>query len=244
MADRLRVEAVLETEGAGAWVSAPQYGTELPDPERATYLLTRTATGAFGMAIRGYSQGDPLVGVVAADKTLGVTVGDKAYDAIGFFDNVMAVDTDDDRERYAAHMQLPEEQRSRLLLHVLEQSQEGAWNLLQPAEYNDYDSAGRLVFISPELVTLASGKFGEPDGVSSYAGFGGYKLNPPKSAKVVEDGPLFNIVPHDSSARGMVVSAIHERISSLPTMVTSAGELTPAMVETAESLVPPADSAA
>lgn len=239
MADILRIDAVLETEGAGAWVSAPEYGNDLPVAEDATFLLTRTTAGALSMAVRGYNGGEPLVGVTdSGSSNLGVQVGSKTYDAIRAFANLISVG-DEERERYAEAIRLPEEPRNALLLHVLEQEKQGVWDLLNPAEYNDYDSAGQLVFISLGLVTHARGRFGEPDGDSSYAGFGGYKLDAPEPAKILKDGPEFKIVPHHegSAYRGGVVSAIHERITSYPTRVIHAAEVTPEMIEAAEALV-------
>lgn len=228
MAERLNVWEINKTGNAGAWVSAPEYGGELPESDQTKFLVTRTANGLWTAAIRGYREGEALHAEVAsASKSLlGVEVDGTVYHAFGHTDAMMPV-TDEQRGFYDAIVKSPEVQRD-LLAQVLEQEDAGVWAILGPAEYNLYDSYAELSISDADHVGLRWGSFtgGADTGSSSEGGFSGYMLGDAIAARTQHNGPLHRVAPLDSSAHGLFANSLVDRIKQFPTRASLTRELT------------------
>jgi hypothetical protein len=230
MPDRLRLN-MEGLEGAGHWVEAPGYGYELPPAEQIGYLITKTDSGSMSLAVRGYREGEEMPLTTDGEGRMAVTEGEARYPVLSR--GVVMPVGDEDYERYREAVRLPEEDKG-WLIQVLEQQKQGRFDLLGPAEYNDYDSFAQLVYGNPRQVALRWGSFGhfeDEDAETSAGGYAGYKLKAAIGAYVLNTGPLYAVVPYESSQRrhGIIASSIDERtISNYPTLAQQTAEFSEA----------------
>ena len=204
MSDRIQMRELAETDEAGIWVDAGEYGTDLPSETGARFVLQRTAKGLWNLAVRGYNSGEQLESVVTRAGELAVKVGDSHYPTLDQHHGVIPVDPDT-AEEYMEAVKLPETLQG-LLVQVLENAAErkqSGWNVMGPAEYNDYDTFARLVI------------FGE--GTAGLAWQEGEVFGFPLTSEIVQEGPNYQIRPYDRRVRCLSTSAVADRVANYPT---------------------------
>lgn len=226
MASRISIHELSGVEQPGVWVSPQAYGSELPSAEEVRFVIERSASGLWSAAIRGFNGGEPIDLLPAGDREFNARAGGVEDKAFEFFDQVLEV-SPEETDTFQEIVRQPEARKG-MLVQVLEAEQPGVWDMLSPAEYNEYDSFGQLVYNNPDEAALSWGDFtGDPaNGVVSAGGYAGYVLNKAKPSRVLQNGPLFYVAPLDKS-QGVRVSSIRERTSYFPKVAELASPLTP-----------------
>ena len=221
MPNRFQMRDLPSVEGSGTWVSADQYGSELPAEDSAKFVLQHHKKGTWGIAIRGYNDGERMTSLMEGSGEVGVVLKDNVFPAVESLVGVIPVD-DETGEKYLEAVKQPET-TTNLLVQVLEQRASGIWSVQAPAEYNNYEAFAHL-HIGEAGLALAWGKFTQssetPESDSQF-----YRFDEVVPATLNNVGPLYYVKPADDSVRGLSSSALTERTRDYPDLVSLFGEI-------------------
>jgi len=219
----------LEITGKQAyWVAAEDYGGNPLSPEQNRFVLERTASGLWSVAVRGYHDGEPVELALGKNNHMQQMLNDGSNGAevFGFADEVHQI-ASDEVDEYMSRVTEPED-REGLLVQILEQQREGVWDLTAPAEYNDYDSFATLTLVEPGQSVLQWGTFGGDIYTGNYSAGGhtGYNLDNPVLVKLVKNDSALGISPYLSSKSGLQTDSLRQRVMKWPTRTIHMREIT------------------
>lgn len=222
MAEVIQFQNIPEHENE-AWVGVGPHGHFAPIAERADFIVNRTVSGLFTVAVRGYSEGaavllnfengdDPSVEINGSQYFL----PEVATERVAAIDSARVLD-------YLAAMKLPEEPvnsdnvHSCAIARIFEQGLVGVWNI----DHNEEgQAAAKLVFQDADSVGI------HPYNKSVWDSAAKSYTQPDPAIvpmQVFREGPMITLEPYGQRSSQQSYNALSDRMTRLHWAVKQMG---------------------
>lgn len=135
---RTRIGEAIVDPNHPFWVNAPRYGEEVPVEGELRFILRKTPSDLLHIAIRGYNEGEELKAVAVGGRpSIYAEVDGRYYAATDdHFQQLLPV-TKAQYNNYRDAVTQPR-QGEELLVDILEQEKNGAWEVWSPGATDDF----------------------------------------------------------------------------------------------------------